>query len=187
MLISNRIHYSTAFQLITGHTGLNKHLYSMNITGTIKCPLVTTRQRQWLISLDIAQLTHKFGPASSKHFTPIQTTYVTNAGHNGIVRILSLRKRNPWIILDSEMELISYISTPTPHELLLSKSNDWVSGTFIFSPNLQKWAKLFELSPLWDMWPTPWVLCLSFSNHLLKQMFFVCSCYLLRYWAHNHS
>ena len=37
-LINNRIHYRTALQLITGHIGLNKHLYNMNITNTTKCP-----------------------------------------------------------------------------------------------------------------------------------------------------
>ena len=38
-LINNRIHYRTALQLITGHIGLNKHLYNMNITNTTKCPV----------------------------------------------------------------------------------------------------------------------------------------------------
>ena len=37
-LINNRIHYRTTLQLITGHIGLNKHLYNMNITNTTKCP-----------------------------------------------------------------------------------------------------------------------------------------------------
>ena len=37
-LINNRIHYRTALRLITGHIGLNKHLYNMNITNTTKCP-----------------------------------------------------------------------------------------------------------------------------------------------------
>ena len=37
-LINNRIHYRTALQLITGHIGLNKHLYNMNIANTTKCP-----------------------------------------------------------------------------------------------------------------------------------------------------
>ena len=36
--INNRIHYKTALQLFTGHIGLNKHLYNMNITSTTKCP-----------------------------------------------------------------------------------------------------------------------------------------------------
>ena len=36
--LNNRIHYRTALQLITGHIGLNKHLYNMNITNTTKCP-----------------------------------------------------------------------------------------------------------------------------------------------------
>ena len=37
-LINNIIYYRTALQLITGHIGLNKHLYNMNITNTTKCP-----------------------------------------------------------------------------------------------------------------------------------------------------
>ena len=37
-LINNIIHYRTALQIITGHIGLNKHLYNMIITNTTKCP-----------------------------------------------------------------------------------------------------------------------------------------------------
>jgi len=37
--ITNRKDYRTATQLITGHCGLNKHLYNMNKTTTKECPL----------------------------------------------------------------------------------------------------------------------------------------------------
>ncbi|KAL5260805.1 hypothetical protein ACHWQZ_G006740 [Mnemiopsis leidyi] len=37
--INNRKDYITATQLITGHCGLNKHLYNMNKTTTKECPL----------------------------------------------------------------------------------------------------------------------------------------------------
>ncbi|KAL5249855.1 hypothetical protein ACHWQZ_G015799 [Mnemiopsis leidyi] len=37
--INNRKDYRTATQLITGHCGLNKHLYNMNKTTTKECPL----------------------------------------------------------------------------------------------------------------------------------------------------
>ncbi|KAL5253960.1 hypothetical protein ACHWQZ_G013652 [Mnemiopsis leidyi] len=37
--INNRKYYRTATQLITGHCGLNKHLYNMNKTTTKECPL----------------------------------------------------------------------------------------------------------------------------------------------------
>ena len=33
-VINNRIQYKTALQLIAGHIGLNKHLYTMSITNT---------------------------------------------------------------------------------------------------------------------------------------------------------
>ena len=38
-LITNRKDYRTATHLITGHCGLNKHLYNMNKTTTKECPL----------------------------------------------------------------------------------------------------------------------------------------------------
>ena len=37
-LINNRLHYRTAIHLITGHTGLNKHLHKMNIVDSSSCP-----------------------------------------------------------------------------------------------------------------------------------------------------
>ena len=52
----------------------------------------------------------------------------------------------------------------------LQKLNDWVLYTFIshrqFHPHPQKRVKLLELflCCLWDMWPTSWVPCLSFSK-----------------------
>ena len=36
--INNRLQYRTAIYLITGHTGLNKHLHKINIVGSSSCP-----------------------------------------------------------------------------------------------------------------------------------------------------
>ena len=37
-LINNRLHYRTAIHLITGHTGLNKHLHTMTLVDSSNCP-----------------------------------------------------------------------------------------------------------------------------------------------------
>ena len=71
-------------------------------------------------------------------------------------RMLSLRKL--WTFLDSETEPSSHIFTHTPHQLLSLqiKRLSIFTSTFILP---QKQAKLLELYPLWDMWPTSWVHC----------------------------
>ena len=43
-LINNRKDYRTAVQLITGHCGLNKHLYNMKKSDTMECPLCGHRE-----------------------------------------------------------------------------------------------------------------------------------------------
>ena len=65
-LINNRIHYRTALQLNTGHIGLNKHLYNMNITKTTKCLACEYEQGTSLFS---AQVTHKSGQTTSNFHT----------------------------------------------------------------------------------------------------------------------
>ena len=70
-LINNRIHYRTALQLITGHIGLNKHLYNMNITNTTKCPAC---------DYETETVTHFIGqcPAYSQIRTDYFHTYRSN-------------------------------------------------------------------------------------------------------------
>ncbi|KAL5254449.1 hypothetical protein ACHWQZ_G014031 [Mnemiopsis leidyi] len=43
-LINNRKDYRTAVQLITGHCGLNKHLFNMKKADTMECPLCGHRE-----------------------------------------------------------------------------------------------------------------------------------------------
>ncbi|KAL5247447.1 hypothetical protein ACHWQZ_G019358 [Mnemiopsis leidyi] len=43
-LINNRKDYRTAVQLITGHCGLNKHLFNMKKSDTMECPLCGHRE-----------------------------------------------------------------------------------------------------------------------------------------------
>ena len=66
-LINNRIHYRTALQLITGHIGLNKHLYNMNITNTTKCPAC---------DYETETVTHFIGQCKSGLTTSILTTLI---------------------------------------------------------------------------------------------------------------
>ena len=76
-LINSRIHYRTALQLITGHIGLNKHLYNMNITNTTKFP-ACDYETETVTHFIGAQLTHKSGLTTSILTTLIPMTYLTN-------------------------------------------------------------------------------------------------------------
>ena len=87
-LINNRIHYRTALQLITGHIGLNKHLYNMNITNTTKCPAC---------DYETETVTHFIGqcPAYSQiratistHTTQTQMTYLINKASHALSDML---------------------------------------------------------------------------------------------------
>ena len=181
-LINNRIHYRTALQLITGHIGLNKHLYNMNITNTTKCPAC---------DYETGTVTHFIGqcPAYSQIRADYFHTYHSNTDEifskQSLTRIVgyALKTKGSWHRMKKTSRVLHKI---------LGLCNLWTlglgNGTLLtlLLPLHTKRMSIFHLYllfyfpstaslppeagkalraiPLWDRLPTTWVNCLSFST-----------------------